>query len=1277
MLESAQYALHTFGGFSLERDLQPCLLAYEKGRALLAYLAAQTGTPHARDRLAAMLWPDLDREAALTNLRQVLRNLRLALADAVDGHSPLIVDRNCVRLDASEALAIDAAPFPGPLPACPPVPSAAACAECLGRMEKVAASYRGEFMAGFSLPDCPDFEEWLNIQREAFHSRALLLLARLSDCHERAGRHLSALPFARRFLSLEPWNEEAVRRVMRLLGLGGQRAAALAVYESCRSRLKENLGIAPSEETAALAEDIWKGRVSAAAESADDVLAIDAAAARPAELRQVTALYCELALAEANDDLDKALALLGMPRAHCQEILTSNGGYLVTIHGGGLLAYFGYPRASENAARQAVRAALSTVRTRFPGIVIRIGIHTGMVVSGGDPQLPDAVGTTSAKALSVRQLAGGGEVVVSEATRALIAGHFETTALGSVLLADGRQLPAFRIDRQCPADDRLEATTALSRLIGRDKELAALRGLWSKARRGTKSAVLLLGDAGIGKSRLTLAIKESARAAGATVLELRCHPEHGKSPFFPLRTFFADIVDASPDDSPEQLFDKLAKHVEANYAQIDGETVPLLAKLLGLPAPSPYGEPLGAPLQQRAKTLAILHHRLYALAERSPVLIVMEDLHWADPSTLEFVNAFVDVPRQAPILGILTARAEFVPRWREGLVRAINLGALAAAETATLVATLAPKAPPSTIARIVDRSDGIPLYAEELARDMRDDTESQIPSTLRDLLAMRLDGMGAAKFLAQAAATVGREFSVDLLRKISDHDDDMVAQLLLQLKASGVLDDSGDGLMQFRHVLIRDAAYQSQTRPEREATHRRIVASLKTAEAPVRPELLAQHCAAGGDIRAAISHWIEAGSLAAQDAANHEAVMHFRSGLALIGRIPAGQERLRLELELHIGLGNAACAAEGYASPEGLDAYRRAIALCARHEGGPSMFRAIWGLWAGAGSHAGYRGAQELTDQLLRIASQSGNEIHLQQAHFAAGNAFFWRGEFTAARQHLEAAAGACTSAHHKTHIVEFGEDCGVAAGAYASWTLWMLGLPDLARRRSAETVALARRLDHRFSLGYALTFAAILHCRLRQPEAAIELASEDLALANAHGFPLWQIGAKIALAWAQTMQGNARGIDTLIECVAATRTTMGGVTLAALEPLLNAHVEFNQADDALRVADEALRAGWAIGDSHAEAEIHRLQGEALLRLQQPSEKKAQTSFELALTVSRRQHARSIELRAATSLARLWQTQGRTDEARRLIEGACAGFTERFDTPDLRDARRLLESLTG
>ena len=469
MISPSRHHLRLLGPFTLVCDAQPCELAYEKGRALLAYLALSPGRQHPRAALAALFWPDMGRASALANLRLVLHNLRQKLPGADADHAVLHISRDAVVLRADADLDIDAVRLAAATPVCTALPAPAWCDVCLADREATAALYRGEFLEGLSLPDCPEFEDWLQAQREALLQRALARLAALSDHHARGGAHSRALPFAQRFLALDPWNEHGLRRVMRLLALSGQQGAALAQHDKWCRVVADELGLSPSEETRALAQSIRSNDAALVNRRAtDNPPPNPVVAAIPAtQRRQVTVLHCALDLV-ADADQEDALQLLVGPQLLCSEMVRAHSGHLVQVHGGSLLAYFGYPHASENAARQAVQAALALARAAFVGVHTRVGVHTGMVISGGASNVPDAIGATSGLATRLRQEAGPGAVAISAATQRLVAGYFDCTSLGLRAMVGVHQpVEVFLVDQESGAQDRVQAAQTLSPLVGR------------------------------------------------------------------------------------------------------------------------------------------------------------------------------------------------------------------------------------------------------------------------------------------------------------------------------------------------------------------------------------------------------------------------------------------------------------------------------------------------------------------------------------------------------------------------------------------------------------------------------------------------------------------------------------------------------------------------------------------------------------------------------------------------------------------------------------------
>lgn len=1151
--------LSLLGGFDLSCDGQPLLPAYEKARALLAYLATRPGATAPRGDLAGLLWPGKTRPAALANLRLLVHDLRRLLPEVLQVSSDAL-GLVLARLD------VDVIAFTRPEPVCLSG-NTDRCLGCLAELEDLCRHYRGEFLAGYALPDCDQFESWLQEQRQALQERAVSLFDRLAECHWQLSGAETALPFARRLLELAPGDEGGLRRLMSILSQVGRKAEALAIYEQVRRTQERDLRLPLPARTRALAESLRRGEAPVPTEIPPTTTA--AGFSR----RQITVIACELKT-EAALDPERALDLLEEPQSRCLDIIRRHRGTPVQGFGGSLLAYFGYPQAVEQAAVQAVLAAWEIAAGRSPGVDARLGVMTGVMVSGGDPPLPDAVGSFTRQAIALALAAEAGTVVVGDTTAGLVSGwfHCQPSAAGT-----------WQVTAATGAACRLEALPAVAPLVGRQAEMAALQEEWALAAAGRQRAVWLSGDAGIGKSRLIAALHEALGRRGRWLREVRCAAEYRDVPYYPLRALVQGVLRIGAGDSPEMRSAKLAGYLERQCPGAEPDAVPVLASLFGLPLPVGYRTSALAPQRQRELGHQLLLRQLDRMTGGQPALLVAEDLQWADPSTLELLGRLLAGPGERALLILLTARTGFEPPWDVGPNRSLRLEALDRESLEALVAHAAPALGSRQTARIAARADGVPLFAEELARQFAHGTVTAVPASLQDLLAVRLDAQGEAKALAEAASVIGRSFDERLLAAVAGIGDEAVRAGLARLQEAGLVAGDGRGGWQFRHALIRDAAYEAQTRDLRALRHQRAVVALAEAPAPVPSELLAQHHAAGGQPRQAILCWTAAGLAASRHSAASEACHHFRAGLVLLPEVAAA-ERDRLELEIQIGLGAAIGAAEGYGAPEAASAYARARQLCERGQGQrPELFPALWGLWASASSTGGYTHALRLARRLHRLAGAGADPVHLQQARFALGNTLYWRGEFAAAYRHLAAAESLYRLAHHQRHLAEFGEDGGVTVAAYLSWVLHAQGDVEAALEAGERAVVLARRLGHPFSLAYALTFAALLRCRRREPQPALALAEEARSLAGRHGYGLWETGGVLAQGWALALQGRSEGEAAIRGCIEVTRAAMGGVGLLVLEALADACAALGDADCARAVCRDALAQGQQTEDHHAD----------------------------------------------------------------------------------------------
>ncbi len=1251
------------GGFEANLNGQPITgFAYNKMRALLAFLATERVQEHRREALAELFWGGIDPAQARANLRRTLSDLRRVL-EWSSGATLFSTGKNSICFIPNAR--IDVLDFAGQNPAL--------------NEEQIVALYRGEFLEGLTFPDNPKFEDWLQIQRETLHRRALALLEQLANRYEQTDDYGKALQFALRLTELDAWDEHAHRKVMLLYALNGQNGAAIRQYDTCCQLLKKELATLPDEETRHLAERIRNGELRR--ESIGSIH--PPRSQEPAERRQVTVLYCELSVG-AEDDPDETMDLLLAPQARCIEIIRQFSGHIVQTHGGGLLAYFGYPQAREDAAHRAVKAALAVTREAGRGVEVRVGVHTGLIITGGELSLPDTSGKTSKIAIQIRKMAAHNEVAISQTTRNIVVGYFDCIGLGALPLSgqtsgnQTRPLEIFKVQQESGARTRLDAAAQLTPLTGRETEIADLMKLWQEVAKGARHEVLIQGEAGIGKSRLLLTLKERLIDQHHAIRELRCFPEFSLSPYYSLIVLLEDILGFMPGDTAEQSFAKLAGYFEEHFPASAQNAIPLLAALLSLPLGGSYQESGFSPQKQKDQTNLILIEILRALALQQPVLLIVEDLHWIDPSLLELLTTFIEQDGGVAILTLLTARPEFIPPWKKSLKATLVLPPLAGDEVATMVAAISAEIPADVIRNIVERADGVPLFVEEVAKIAHIDNQTRIPSTLHDLLAARMDNMGDAKYTAQLAATIGRKFDLNLMRKVFPGSPTALAQSLSALQDAGLILKVSDTIRHFKHALIQEAAYQSQTRTKRQDAHRRIAQALLSDFPEIadnQPELLAQHSASGGDAPQAIEYWIKAGLRAARHSANTEAIAHLNDGLKLLETLPQNRTHDYLETRLHLSLGAVQIATTGYGSIEVGQTYARALELCERLGDNDGLYKALWGMWLTSSSRVGHLHSLDLAKKLLRLAEQSRDSLQPQLAHYALGNSSIITGNLSAARSHLEASMALYQPDHHELLVSQYGESSYVSSGSLLSCVLWLQGFPVKAEDVSRRAVAMARQINHPNSLGYALCVAAMVQRWLNQIESSAHFAHEAMALSHQHGLPFWLGFGSSAYGWAMVMQGQPAGIAQMQQCVAAVNAVMSGSKILFLAPLNDALVHLGQFEIALAELDETLLVVAEKGDHFLESEFNRLKGECLLQISPTDTKAAEASFDKALTISRKQGAKSLELRTAMSMARVWQKQGKTEEARQLLEEIRQWFTEGNDTFDLLEADDLMRLL--
>ncbi len=1044
---------------------------------------------------------------------------------------------------------------------------------------------------------------------------------------------------------------------------------------------------------------------------------------RPAEgaRRQLTVMFCDLAgSTELSTRLDPEdlSELIGSYQNTCARVIDQYDGYIAKFMGDGILIYFGYPQAHENDADRALRTGLGIVEAMAEfnaalgeggiALAVRIGIATGLVVVGetlgeGAAEEKAVVGETPNLAARLQGLAPLYDVVIGPATRVLVGEEFDLEDLGAHRLKGiAEPVPAWRVVGLRDAEARRRGRAVLP-LVGRDDERGLLLHRWEQSKTGDGQVVLIGGEAGIGKSTLVDTVSATAREEGAVCITLRCSPYHTNSALHPVLEHLVHLLDWEPGDSADARLEKLERTVQGQSMPL-ADIVPLLAPLLSLPLPVDRYPPLNlAPQQQKQRTHDALTTWIIEEAARSPVLMVWQDVHWADPTTLELLGLMIDQLPTARMLNVVTFRPEFTPPWpMRSYVLAITLGRLERPESETLIWMLTggKELPAEVSEHIVSKSGGVPLYVEELTKSVLESSalreepdryvlagplsQVAIPATLQESLMARLDRLPRVRELAQLGAVVGREFPYDMVQALAGVEEPALQNGLAQLVGSELLYQRGRpprARYTFKHALIQDAAYQSLLRRTRQQYHLQIAGLLQAEFAELvetQPEIVAHHFTEAGRTDEAIEYWQRAGKRAAQQSAHPEAIAHFSRALELLSTLPDTPARTRRELTLQTSIGPALMVTKGYAAPDVVAAYARARELCRQLGDAVDLFPVLWGLWLFYLGRADYDQVRELGQQLLHLATASQDPDQLLEATMVVGVGHFYAGELQQAHAIFERSMEVYDPEKHHSLAYRFGGlDPGVAAYGHDGWTLWLLGYPDQAAAHAEKALDLAltcrtRTTARARSHGMLSCTSTGATARVRRrAEMAIEFATE-------HAVALPQAQGRIMRGWALVAEGwPAEGLAEIRDGLKAWEATGAAfVRTYFLALLAEAAMAAGKLGEGLAALADAMAAAEGTGERNHAAEVQRLEGELHLALSPEEDMRVEACFHRALDIARAQSAKSLELRAAMSLARLWQRQGRADDARELLSGIYGWFTEGFDTADLREARALLDALS-
>jgi class 3 adenylate cyclase/predicted ATPase len=954
-----------------------------------------------------------------------------------------------------------------------------------------------------------------------------------------------------------------------------------------------------------------------------------------AERRQVTVMFCDLvgstALSSRMDPEDLREIISAYQKC-AAEIVRRFGGFVAKYLGDGVLVYFGYPQAHEDDAERAVRAGLDLVagiallKTKAP-LQTRIGIATGLVVVGdligtGSAQEQAVIGETPNLAARLQGIAEPNMVIIAEGTRRLLGNLFELNDLGPRdLKGIAGPVLAWAALRPASVESRFDALHAggLTALVGRDEELELLQRRWSKAKTGEGQAVLISGEAGIGKSRLTAALLESIAGEPHTRLRYFCSPQHTDSAFYPIIGQMERAAGFAHDDAPEGKLDKLDRVLA--QTSTSKEDAALFADMMSLPGDGRYPPLELTPEQRRQRTLQALVLQMEALALQNPVLMIFEDAHWSDPTSLEAFGRVIARVASLRVLLLVTFRPEFASPWiGQPHVTALTLNRLPKRDIDAMIdGVVGNKLLPASFRQdIIERTDGIPLFVEEMTKavlEAHSESEARqpapaipasapaVPASLQASLMARLDRLGPAKEIAQIGAAIGREFSHPLLAAVARRPDGELAPALDRLIQSGLLFRQGappHALYLFKHALVQDAAYGTLLREPRRALHARIAEMLKNQSAEIaqsQPELLAHHYTQAGMTEAAIEWWRTAGQRSLARSALVEGVEQLRRALDQIAILPATRDSRREEVKLE----------------------------------------------------------------------------------FAFANALTLTGDFVGGKEHYDRALAIYDPTEHRPVTTRSGRDVGVAVLASRAASLWQLGYPEASRNDTERALKNARENGQAATVMFVLFAASNNYIRFGDCTSANAQAEELIALADKTGTLYWKALGIVLRGSLFAVTGKASdAVRTIPSGITSLRST--GTTLYEplyLSYLATAYAELGQLDDAWRCIDDAIEKVERSKERWCEAEVRRIAGQIALKSFAPDPEKANAHFDGALAVARQQQAKSWELRAAMSMARLWRDQGKREEARDLLAGVYGWFTEGFDTLDLRQAKALLDELAA
>jgi class 3 adenylate cyclase/predicted ATPase len=1013
------------------------------------------------------------------------------------------------------------------------------------------------------------------------------------------------------------------------------------------------------------------------------------------ERRLLSVLFCDLVGSTPLSqqlDIEEFRAAMRSYEFAVTQSLGRYEGYVANYLGDGVVAYFGWPHADEEQACQAVRAALEMIDTvrqldLESGVALhcRVGIATGQVVVGGDARKGSAFGPTPNLAARLQSEAVPDHILVDTATRSLIGSRFELRRLPPASLKGFEQtVDVWEVVGENKYLNHFEALRGtLARLVGRDKELRALHDLWQCARSGQGKLAAVTGEAGIGKSRLAREFEEQVDGPAVKLLRYQCSPHHESSAFHPIIHSLEKA--ASFDTGSKSAESRLGKIVDLfrEGAREDDRVEELLASLMSLPYDKPTGLADLTPIQRRRLTIELLVGDAIRHSRTKPTLLVLEDVHWIDPSSLELLKVLVDRIENEAVMIVVTYRATW-PGTLPGDPKLVTLEPLGDDDIESIARSVGRSSlSDDNLRKIVSRVDGIPLFAEELAsaalgQQFGGRPDSDLPETIQASVMSKLDMLNHAKFVAQVASVFGRKFRRSELDVLVGGSRTSLSDSISRLVKAGLLleDSPRNENYQFKHALVRDVAYDSLSRKRRADFHRQLVYQVLLKTAPPRePEVVAYHLTEAGQLPEAIEYWKAAGYRALKASAYVESLAHFYKGLELVEKLPDRKRAAELEFSLRVGLIAPLIAAKGYTNDELEATISRALVLSEAIGKTPEIFPVLYSRWAFLLTTGSMLESYALAREFSSLAVRQSDDDALLARYRMLGGSQMCVSELAAAALSLDKGISDYDTEKHERLKTAYGVDIRVACRSFKGEVLWLLGQQDSARASTAKALEEAKAIGHLNSIAMSLFFCGLVSFLYRDEGAVESYITEMIQLAGEHPIGTWPVLGRSMLGWSQLSQNDAgAGLRMMTEGV----EKAANLGVSMFMPFFNCRVAevrlriglAAEADALISATEELIN---RTGERNYVGELERLKGE--LQWRRGENGSAERTFQRAIDIARAQGATSIELRAATTFAQFLGERDNAGRGAEVLSAACRQFTEGEGSPDMTAALSTLDKL--